>query len=621
MDTIFLDADRRIGGPYTMAAALLDHLVPPALERRPALVAAHDIEIGVAAPHLREVVAAALRDLDPARLPEPEAARLRDLQSARLGDLGPARLGDLGSARLGDLGPARLPGPGSGRSRDAGSGLLRRSVADGLPREQRVLVPGARRTLRIANGLAEFVRDCLTRPLTVTVANLGEADPTDAELVTVLRRRLDPGLLTIVEGPSAPGAGPLRADFDRYRDEGFHHAMAESGTEALRGLAYEDDPGRWQLLLQRVAASLEAIGREDEARELYDRARRESTDPKHRATVAYGTAMILVRHHDPARRDPERALAWINEAITITSLLPDPKERAFHLGFDLNGKALVELRRGRREAALELVERAIGLAETHLPDEHPIHRLVLYANRAQLLSLAGRKEAALADYTRAIETDPGYPDYYLDRGNLLHELGRSAEALADYETVMRLSPPFPEAYYNRSEVRYAAGDLEGARADLDHTLELDPEFAPGYVNRCGLYAAIGDHVRARRDAERGLELAPGDPHLLCVLGQVELAEQHYPESRMAFDRALERDPELVAAWAGRAELAYERGDHEAALADLTRALKLAETAELLFNRSVVYHAAGLTAQARQDLLRAAELAPGDEDVCQALDDT
>ncbi|MEQ4719160.1 tetratricopeptide repeat protein [Nonomuraea sp. B19D2] len=555
MDTIILDADRRIAGPYTLAAGLLGHLVPQALEHWPGLVAAHDIEIRAAAPGLREAV------------------------------------------------PER-----------------RTSLAGSLPRGQRILVPGARRSLRIANGLAEFVRDHLRRagPLAVAVTNLGEADHTDAELVAVLRRRIDPGLLRIDEGPSAPSALPLCADFDRYRDEGFHHAMAESGLEALRGMAYADDPEGWQQLLQRVAAALEAIEREEEARELYDRARRESTDPKHRATIAYATAMILVRHHDPARRDPQEALAWVNEAVTITSLLPDRRERAFHLGFDLNGKALVEVRRGRYEAAAELVQQAIDLAEADLPGEHPIHRLVLYANRAQLLAMAGRTDEALADYTRAIEADPGYPDYYLERGNLLHRLGRPDEALADYEAVMRLSPPFPEAYYNRAELRFASGDLDGARADLDHTLELDPEFAPAYVNRSGICAGQGEYASAREDVVRGLGLTPRDPHLLCVLGQVELAEGRHPEARTAFDGALEIDPGLVAAWAGRAELAFERGEHDAALADLTHALELGETAELLFNRSVVYRAAGLAGQARQDLLRAAQLAPDDEDVGRAL---
>ncbi|MBN6053373.1 hypothetical protein JYK22_15645, partial [Nonomuraea sp. RK-328] len=157
MESIVLDADRRLHGPYTFAAALLDRLVPEALGRGPDLVAAYDIEIGVAAPHLS------------------------------------------------------IP-----RSR--------RSLAETLPRAQRILIPGARRTLRIANGLAEFVRDHLTRtrPLAVTVDNLDAADPTDTELVEVLRRRVRPDLLRIVPGRSAPSAGPLAADFDRFRDEGFH---------------------------------------------------------------------------------------------------------------------------------------------------------------------------------------------------------------------------------------------------------------------------------------------------------------------------------------------------------------------------------------------------------------
>ena len=54
------------------------------------------------------------------------------------------------------------------------------------------------------------------------------------------------------------------------------------------------------------------------------------------------------------------------------------------------------------------------------------------------------------------------------------------------------------------------------------------------------------------------------------------------------------------------------------MADLGRALAVEESAELLFNRSVVFRAAGLPDRARRDLLRAADLAPGDEDVGRAL---
>src|SRR5690606_16350210 len=258
----------------------------------------------------------------------------------------------------------------------------------------------------------------------------------------------------------------------------------------------------WWTLAHRAATALAALEREDEARELLDRGWRASTDPKNLATAAYATAMLLVRHHDPGRRDPEEALAWINLAVALTSLLPDPYERAFHLGFDLNGKALVQVRRGRADEAMRLVEEAIELGERHLAPRHPIHRLVLRANRAQLVAMRGDLEAALADLGAAIDADPGYPDYYVDRGNLLFKLGRLDEAEADYESAIRVGPPFPEPYYNRSEVRYAHGDMAGALADLDHAIELDPGFTDAYVNRAGLLVAMDEFDRARADVER-----------------------------------------------------------------------------------------------------------------------
>ncbi|RJL32492.1 tetratricopeptide repeat protein [Bailinhaonella thermotolerans] len=553
------------GEPYTVAAALLGEFVPAALERSPELVEAHDIEIRAAAPALAGLV------------------------------------------------PAR-----------------RRSRAADLPAAERILVHGARRTLRVANGLAEFVRDHLTKagPYRLTVENLDEADHTDREFLTVLRRRVSPELLelTVRDGrgrdpsraPEPAGLPELLEKIERCRTEGFHHAMARLGERALGLLDHDDDPETWWRLVHRTGTALTAIEREDEARALYDLGRRTSTEPKHRATAAYATAMILVRHSDRARRDPEEAMAWINEAVTITALLPDRRARAFHLGFDLNGKALIELRRGNADRALELVRESIELAERDLdPGEHPIHKLVLRANLAHLLALRGEREAALAELDAVIEADPGYPDYYIDRGNLLHAMGRSAEALRDYETAMAVDLPYPELFYNRAEVRYAGGDLEGALADLDHAVELDPDFTAAYVNRAGLLAALGQYGRARADVAR----APEDPYLLCVLGQVEAAEGRPGEAREAYDRAIAADPRLADAWAGRGVLAFENGDAESALADLTRAVELGESAELLFNRSVALRALGRTAEARADLARAAELAPGDEDIAAALAET
>ncbi|MEU7834570.1 tetratricopeptide repeat protein [Nonomuraea sp. NPDC049129] len=542
-----IDGHRRPLGPYTVGSALLHHLVPAALDSSKELVAAHDIEIRAVAPGLCD----------------------------------------------------RVP--------------LRRMALDaGLSEDERILVPAPRRSLRLANGIAEFVRAVVPPGRTLAVCNADAADPTDAELLDVLMRRIPPDILTIMVysgGPEPPedsrDAEELWELVDRCTREGFLHALVELGQ---LGLA-RTEPGshRWWLFAQRTATALGALGQTLEARVLWEAARRSSQDPAVHSASAYGTAMLDARHHDAAQRDLGRATGWINQAIAISSLLPDPMERAFKLGFDRNGLALIELRQGRPEAALALVDSALDLAR-ELGERHPVHRMVLLANRAQLLASLGRVKEALEEYGAAIAIDPMFPDYYLDRGNLLFRLGRHGEALADYEWAMRAGPPLPEAYYNRAELRVVRDDLDGALADLGRVIELDPDYLDAYINRAGLLAMLERDEEARTDVTIGLGQSPGNPYLLVVLGQLDTAAGRLGEARRALDLAVGAAPELASAWGNRGVLRYESGDWAGALADLTQAITLEPQQPTLYdNRAVVHRALGHPAEAAADDERAARL--------------
>lgn len=538
-----IDAHRRIGGPYTAGAELLRYLIPAVLERSPDLLAAHDIEIRAAAPGLRDRV------------------------------------------------PAR-----------------RVTVDAALPDDERILVPAPRRTLRLANGLADFVATATPSGRTLVVCNAAEADATDLELLDVLMRRIPPDLLaiTVYTGGQEPPADTRDADalwtaVDHCVREGYLHAVAELGA---RGLSLTEPGGAaWWRFAQRTATALGALGRHDEARSLWEQVRRASQDPAMHAAAAYGTAMLDARHPDPAKRDLGRARGWINQAIAISTLLPDPRERAFKLGFDRNALALIELRHGRLDQALELVESAIVLA-AELGEHHPVHRMVLLANRAQLLLALGHAKEALDDYGAAIAIDPMFPDHYLDRGNVWLKLGRYDEALADYETAMRVGPPLPEAYYNRAELLTGLGDGEGALADLTHVLELDPSYLDARINRAGLLAGEGRAEEARADVMAGLAQAPGNPYLLAVLGQLETDAGRTETAMAAFEQAIEAAPELVSAWAGRAVLRFECGDVEGAVGDLTAAIDLEPHADLFANRALALRALGREREAAEDDSRA-----------------
>ncbi|MER6950051.1 tetratricopeptide repeat protein [Nonomuraea sp. NPDC000554] len=534
-----IDGQRRPHGPYTVGSALLHHLVPVAMERSADLVAAHDLEIRAVAPGLRDRV------------------------------------------------PAR-----------------RATIDADLPDDERILVPAPRRTLRLANGIAEFVRAVVPPGRTLVVCNGAEADPTDVELLDVLMRRIPPDVLTIVLYSGGPPVAPDSRDADELwtlvdhcMREGFLHAAAELGA---RGLTLTEPGGtQWWRFAQRTATALGGLGRVQEARDLWELVRRTSQDPAVHAAAAYGTAMLDARHPDPAQRDLGRARGWINQAIAISTLLPDPMGRAFKLGFDRNGLALVELRHGRLEAALELVESALELAR-ELGERHPVHRMVLLANRAQLLAALGYAKEALADYGAAIAIDPAFPDYYLERGNLLLGMGEEEPALADYESAMRAGPPLPEAYYNRAELWIGRGDLDAALADLSRVIDLDPGYLDAYINRAGLLAGLERDEEARADVATGLALSPGNAYLLTVLGQLETAAGRLEEARAALDQAVEVGPALASAWGNRGVLRFEQGDVEGAVSDLTRAIDLDPQPDLFANRAVALRALGRLAEAAAD---------------------
>ena len=77
-----------------------------------------------------------------------------------------------------------------------------------LTDDERILVPAPRRTLRLANGIAEFVRDAVPPGRALAVCNGAQADPTDVELLDVLMRRIPPAVLAITVYPGGPEPPP-----------------------------------------------------------------------------------------------------------------------------------------------------------------------------------------------------------------------------------------------------------------------------------------------------------------------------------------------------------------------------------------------------------------------------
>lgn len=401
--------------------------------------------------------------------------------------------------------------------------------------------------------------------------------------------------------PSRLGAKALQEGLDYCINMGYYEATIDFGQRGRAVIDWEKQEEYYWVFTTKMTTSLAALERGEEAEQLYNEARALTYNPAVHMQAAYATAMLYTRHFAQERRNYLLARGWVNEAIGIASLIPNPKERAFQMVFNQNGLALIELRLGNPQEALRLLtegmERLNGVLE---PDEHLLHRSVLLYNRAQVYAGLGQHEQALADYSAVIAQDPYYSEYYLDRGNIYRKLERNEEALADYERAIAYSPPYPEAYYNRAGVLLSLGREEEALADYSYVLELEPDHVDALLNRASIFYEQGNYAMAQCDVERGLRIDADNAHLLCTLGLLEMALEHPEEAYRALSSAIEHDHSLSAAWTNRAILAFETGRGDAAIDDLTHAIALGEDATARYNRGIVYQSKELWSEAIED---------------------
>jgi tetratricopeptide (TPR) repeat protein len=324
--------------------------------------------------------------------------------------------------------------------------------------------------------------------------------------------------------------------------------------------------------------------------------------------------MMYTRYFPPERKDHQLAKAYINNAIALSSLWPDPAERVFNVVFNENGLALIEMHLGNLPEAIRLVTDGRERLDRELAeDAYLLHRSVLIHNRASVLAAAGRLEEALADFDAVVEMDPNYSEYYLDRATIRRRLGDFDGAMADYDTAIDRSFPLWELHYNRGDLRVLTGDVEGGIADFERVLELEPDEIEARINLVDLLTDVGRLEAAGLHIAEGLRARPGDGQLLCARGRLAVRAGDPGQARADFALALAADGDLVPALADRAALAYEAGDYDAATDDLTRAIEVTEDPDLLYNRGMVHQAARRWQAAIDDFSRALTLPGADRD--------
>ena len=178
---------------------------------------------------------------------------------------------------------------------------------------------------------------------------------------------------------------------------------------------------------------------------------------------AKANLLILMEDYKAAGR-------LIDDAIKQNSDYPD-----FYLTM---GSILIH--KGKFEDAIENLNRALDLAQGN---NNKLFENKVYVNRGAAYQKLFEFDAALNDYSKAIQLNDNNPNVFLYRGYLYYQTNEYEQAIRDFNIVIEIDPENPFAYYNRGMTFLKQVKSDEACDDFHTACEL------GNTNACKMVVA------------------------------------------------------------------------------------------------------------------------------------
>jgi len=182
--------------------------------------------------------------------------------------------------------------------------------------------------------------------------------------------------------------------------------------------------------------------------------------------------------------------------------------------------------RGRPDAALDLIDRAISLNAN-------IDRL--YAHRCTALCALGRLDEALEAITQAELRGLDPLHCLFTRANILCDLRRYAEGATLYEQALTLDPSQIAVRVNLGMARWRQGDLAAAEAVFQHALTDHPELVEAHYGLGLIHRARNDLIAANLAQRAATAIDPNHAKAQLELGELDLLAGFFREGFAGYE--------------------------------------------------------------------------------------
>jgi tetratricopeptide (TPR) repeat protein len=222
---------------------------------------------------------------------------------------------------------------------------------------------------------------------------------------------------------------------------------------------------------------------------------------------------------------------------------------------------------------------------------------IQHENNARLLAQQGQYDEAIAEYSKAIEFNPGYTNLYYYRGRVYYETEQWELAIADFSKAIELSSEYDNAYCCRGLVYYETEQWDLAIADFSKAIELDAEYTSAYYDRGLVYYETEHWDLAIADFSKAIELDSGFANAYHYRGLVYFETEQWDLAIADFSKAIDLDPGFAYAYGCRGIVYFETEQWDLAIADFSKAIEL----DPMYVKAYINRASAYSANGQKDL--------------------
>lgn len=233
-----------------------------------------------------------------------------------------------------------------------------------------------------------------------------------------------------------------------------------------------------------------------------------------------------------------------------------------------------------------------------------------YSKRGSCYKNLGQYEPALTDYNTAIRLRSDNPDYYNDRGIVYWKAKQYDNAIADYNQALHLNGNVSRAYNNRGLAYYDKGNVQQALSDYDASMRSDPQYADPYYNRGLLHYYAKEYDPAISDFSAAIEREQRYANAYYMRALCYETLGNYKKAISDYSYAIDINDNLLDAYNNRGLCYDDLKDVDHAMADYDEAIQRNPSYMLAYyNRGIAFSEKGKTQEAINDFNEAIRLNP------------